>query len=376
VITGASRGIGYEIAKAMSSRIPGATLKLTTRGSANIEGLESQLHKDIGAASSRCVWRRLEMLDKRSIKGLQGAIKKKHGHINFMVNNAAVFYIRANSLADADFYLESKQLLGINYYGLKFAVDTFLPMMEDHSRIVNIGSHLGMIDCINGDEPAAGQLKKAFTDPSLTETELDELVRMFLESTKNGTVMKNGWPNCAYSVSKVAMNAYTGILQRRLDRERPEKNIVVNSVHTGAPHSKMKQGKECIIPREQGAAAVAYMATLGHSDRISDHLSRAAMEAAEDGPRGKVLWHDLRQIEWKADTVRPMAGEKMEGDKEGENVELIEQERAWEAVMSKENTDDSVVPIGEVNEGDTIRTKDEEKVGDVKSKDEEKSAAP
>ena len=38
-----------------------------------------------------------------------------------------------------------------------------------------------------------------------------------------------GWPRCAYTVSKVAVNAYTRILQRRLE-SRGQEDVVIKSV--------------------------------------------------------------------------------------------------------------------------------------------------
>jgi len=309
VVTGASRGIGYAIGKELALRIPHATVKLTTRGTDNMDGLQSVLRSDIGSASDRCVYRRMEVMDPKSVKKLAGVVKKKHGSINILVNNAAVFSCRPNSLDQKEmasfFHKEAQEILKTNYYGLKCVTDNFLPMMSDNARITNIGSHLGMICCVNGDEPFAGELRENFTDTNITEKDLDHLLERFLESIKKGTWEKEGWPSCSYSVSKVAVNAYTGILQRRLDKEMPERGIVVNSVHTGAPHSKMKQKKESTIPREEGAAAVAYVATLGIPD-LACPRSKCLDVFEEKQPRGKILWHDLREIEWTADTVRPM----------------------------------------------------------------------
>lgn len=311
-MTGATRGIGYAIAKELALRIPEATVKLTTRGAENMGALQSVLHSEIGSASDRCVFRRMEVQDPKSVKHLASVVKKKHGRIHILVNNAGVFNMRPNLLDTQEmrhiFHREAHEVLRTNYYGLKCVTENFLPMLADNGRITNIGSHLGMIDCINGDEPFSGDLRKNFTDTNITEADLDHLVNSFLESIKKGTWENDGWPSCSYSVSKVAVNAYTGLLQRRLDKEMPERGILVNSVHTGAPHSKMKQQKESTIPREEGAAAVAYVATLGIPD-LACPRSKCLDVFEDEHPRGKILWHDLREIEWTADTVRPMVNE-------------------------------------------------------------------
>ena len=58
-------------------------------------------------------------------------------------------------------------------------------------------------------------------DPDLTEKELDEMIMSYQRSSTefNSTFEIMGWPRCAYTVSKVAVNAYTRILQKQLDQK-------------------------------------------------------------------------------------------------------------------------------------------------------------
>ena len=68
----------------------------------------------------------------------------------------------------------------------------------------------------------------------------------FQHLAKTGEWEMNGWPNCAYTVSKVAVNVYTRILQRQFDKEG--NGNVVNSIHPGTKHSKIQQ--QSVIPLE------------------------------------------------------------------------------------------------------------------------------
>ena len=56
-------------------------------------------------------------------------------------------------------------------------------------------------------------------DPHLTERDLDEMMMDYLrhctESRDDFEVL--GWPRCSYTVSKIAVNAYTRILQKQLE---------------------------------------------------------------------------------------------------------------------------------------------------------------
>jgi NAD(P)-dependent dehydrogenase (short-subunit alcohol dehydrogenase family) len=51
-------------------------------------------------------------------------------------------------------------------------------------------------------------------------------------SAKGGKHEKEGWPNSAYSVSKVAVSALSFIQQRAFDAD-PREDLVVNAVHPG-----------------------------------------------------------------------------------------------------------------------------------------------
>ena len=86
----------------------------------------------------------------------------------------------------------------------------------------------------------------------------DSLMTEFQEMAKSGDWEANGWPNCAYTVSKVGVNVYTRILQRQFVEEGS--GNVVNSIHPGTKHSKIQQ--QSVIPLEDGAWAIANCACI------------------------------------------------------------------------------------------------------------------
>ena len=74
----------------------------------------------------------------------------------------------------------------------------------------------------------------------------DSLMTEFQQLAKSGDWEANGWPNCAYTVSKVGVNVFTRILQRQFIEEGS--GNVVNSIHPGTKHSKIQQ--QSAIPLE------------------------------------------------------------------------------------------------------------------------------
>ena len=74
---------------------------------------------------------------------------------------------------------EAKQCIRTNYMAFKEVFNHFLPIMAQHSRIVNVGSHLGMVRNI-----PSRHRREAFAQPNITEKQLDELIENFLSEIK------------------------------------------------------------------------------------------------------------------------------------------------------------------------------------------------
>merc|ERR550519_242789 len=210
---------------------------------------------------------------------LMEVIKHQHNTVDILVNNASNYKPRVqnskfdpemNIVLDKAFVMEAKRCIRTNYTFFKEVSNNFLPIMGQDSRIVNIGSHLGLLRNI-----PSPHLRENFALPDITEDTLDALIDIFLVGIERGTqevegVVDIGWPICADTVSKVAVNSYTEILQRRLDTEMPERGIAVN----------------CVESHPNAAEAVAYIATHGMPGVKSIPL-KVSDVTMDQIPRGK-----------------------------------------------------------------------------------------
>ena len=106
----------------------------------------------------------------------------------------------------------------------------------------------------------------------------------FQSLAKAGGWGSEGWPDCPYTVSKVAVNVYTRILQREFDQEG--RGIIVNSIHPGTKHSKIQQ--QSVIPLEDGAYAIANCCCI-----------------PDKSIKGQILWHNLQPVQWEEAVTRP-----------------------------------------------------------------------
>jgi len=281
IVTGASRGIGYATAKELVSRVKSGHIYCTTRGMT--EQLNTIIKEEVGDKAGMVEFHTMEASDIVSIVRLRNKVFEKHGQIDILINNAAMFFYPVQD--PTEHFCQVEKTLQINYWGLKNVCNAFLPMLSDNARIVNMSSHLGHLSSIPG-----AAIKEQLGDPLLTEQQLDSLVLQYQNHCTefNNDFHAAGWPSCSYTVSKVALNAYTRILQRKLE-QKGHPGVVVNSIHPGSKHSKFTQDSP--LTATDAAKAVICTALLAHP---CEH------------PRGKFIWHDLQIINWDQGDLKGM----------------------------------------------------------------------
>nr|CAB3484991.1 unnamed protein product [Digitaria exilis]CAB3487508.1 unnamed protein product [Digitaria exilis] len=153
------------------------------------------------------------------------------------VNNAAVSFneIDTNSVEHAETVLRT------NFYGAKMLTEALLPLFRQSpatSRILNISSQLGLLNKVR--DPS---LKAMLQDEdTLTEAAIEAMASRFLAQVKDGTWGEQGWPKVwtDYSVSKLALNAYSRLLARRLQARGAR--VSVNCFCPGFTRTDMTKG--------------------------------------------------------------------------------------------------------------------------------------
>ena len=276
-----SRGIGLATAKELCSKLKSADIYCTAR--AATEELNQVVRKEVGERADNIGYHSMEVTDIDSIVEFRNMVHAKHGTIDILINNAGQYF--APSEEPVEHMRQVEKTLATNYWGMKNVCKAFLPMLSPTARIVNLSSQLGHLSLIPGPD-----LQRQLGSPDLTEPELDRLVLQYQDSCSafRNNFSQAGWPQCAYTVSKVAVNAYTRILQGQLEEEGRE-NVVVNSIHPGSRHSKISQ--ESPLTATDAAKSVIAVALLAHP---CEH------------PRGKFFWHDLQIIEWDQGSLKGM----------------------------------------------------------------------
>ena len=81
-------------------------------------------------------------------------------------------------------------------------------------------------------------IKEILSSPDLTEEALEDLIIKFEAAAEDGLHCDQGWPNCAYAVSKIALSALTRIQQQMMDFDY-RNDIVINHVYPGLVDTDM-----------------------------------------------------------------------------------------------------------------------------------------
>ncbi|CAM6091824.1 unnamed protein product [Calypogeia fissa] len=245
VVTGANKGIGYEIVRQLAEK--GVTVVLTARGQSRGQAAVDALK----AQGLESIWfHQLDVTSPESVQTLATWLKNTFGGTDILVNNAGVNC--GNALGNALNYDNAKVIVETNYYGVKNVTEGLLRASPAGARIVNVGARMGLYDRLRSQN-----LKNVFKDEDKYTKELiDTLATKYLQDVKMGQTDEEGWiasnPVLApmYSESKIFMNAYAIAVSKSLSRSQPEQHqILASSFCPGITQTDMldisfKQGFE------------------------------------------------------------------------------------------------------------------------------------
>jgi NAD(P)-dependent dehydrogenase (short-subunit alcohol dehydrogenase family) len=213
VVTGANRGLGFEVCRHLARN--GIFVILTARDRTKAEDAAEKLRGE----GYDVIAHQLDVTDGASVSALEHFVRWDYGRLDVLINNAGVFLDQArgiNSLFDAPVVGTLHDTLQPNLFGPLLTCRALIPLMREggYGRVVNVS------------------------------TELASLTRM-----------GDGYPT--YRISKTALNALTRILAAELKGT----GVLVNSASPGWVRTDMG-GPEAPRSVEEGADTIAWLATL------------------------------------------------------------------------------------------------------------------
>jgi 3alpha(or 20beta)-hydroxysteroid dehydrogenase len=162
IVTGAARGTGASIAREFVAE--GATVVVADI----LDGRGEATAAELGAAAR---FRHLDVTDAGGWDALLGDLATRDGHLDVLVNNAAVLHLATIDRTTADAF---ERIMRVNCFGAFLATQRCLPMLRaSHGAIVNIGS----IDSVQGTALTSAYTASKFALRGLTKVTAIENAR-------------------------------------------------------------------------------------------------------------------------------------------------------------------------------------------------------
>ncbi len=135
LVTGASRGIGREVARQAVAK--GAHVAVMARATADLEVLQ----KELGGS---CIVTTADVTDREQVRAAVDAVERETGRVDVLVNNAGVGRYDSFRMTGVD---DVERLMRVNYLGVVNVLDAVVPGMVSRrtGHLVTIGSISGRI---------------------------------------------------------------------------------------------------------------------------------------------------------------------------------------------------------------------------------------
>jgi len=250
LVTGANKGIGYEIVKSLAEKKdPSYRILLGSRSAENAKEALGRLEKETKLSSlSHVVPLIVDLNDEKTIEAAAATVKKDYGGLDILINNAGMAF--KGSVFNEEV---ARTTIGTNYHGTFTVSKHFLPLVKENGRVVNVSSGTSSSALNN----MSAELRAAFMSESLSKSKLDELLAKFTDDVAKGTWKTAGWPGSCYGMSKVGVS----MLTRMQARDNKTKGVLINAADPGWCRTDMA-GPSAPLSSDEGARRVLVPALL------------------------------------------------------------------------------------------------------------------
>src|SRR5579859_7592407 len=219
LITGANKGIGFEIARQLGQR--DIAVLIGARDQARGEAAAQTLR----AEKIDATFVQIDVTSQASIDAAAASIDQTYGKLDILVNNAGIS-VHEGSTPPSELALEDlRKTFDTNFFGVFAVTKAMLPLLRraEAGRIVNLSSEMGSLTTNGSSNGFAAQMP----------------------------------PLLAYNSSKTALNALTVLFAKELR----DTAIKINSVSPGYVATDLN-GHSGYLTTEQGAKVPVSFATL------------------------------------------------------------------------------------------------------------------
>lgn len=137
LITGASTGIGAEVARLLAAR--GAKVAVAARRADKLDAVVAGITAQAGAARAYT----LDVTDKHQVEAVVAAVVADFGKLDVLINNAGLMPIRPMAEANTD---EWDAMIDVNLKGTLYGIAAALPrfLAQSSGHIINLSSVAGV----------------------------------------------------------------------------------------------------------------------------------------------------------------------------------------------------------------------------------------
>lgn len=176
LVTGGNRGIGFEVCRQLANH--GYTVILGSRNLAKGESVAKSL-------SGNIIPKKLDVTSKDDIDALARWLEAEYGHLDVLINNAAIDYDTDQNVLTAD-VSRVERIFETNVFALWRLTQALLPLLQKsaHPRVVNVSSESGALASMTGGTPGYSLSKLALN--GLTQMLASQLEGMLVNAVDPG----------------------------------------------------------------------------------------------------------------------------------------------------------------------------------------------
>ena len=198
LVTGANKGIGFEIVNQLSKK--GHKVILTSRDRKR----GTQAVNRLAEEGLNVHFQQMDVINIEQVEATAKEVKTLFGKVDVLINNAGIMAKGDISMPDTDLSVW-QQTMDINVNGPLIVSKTFIPIMPNGGRIINMSSGGGsMTDSVGGWSPSY----------CVSKSSLNALTRHMAYYLQNNGITVNamcpGWVNTDMGGSSAPRTVYQG----------------------------------------------------------------------------------------------------------------------------------------------------------------------
>ena len=204
VITGANRGIGFELAKRLLKNPSKPNVIMTSRNETLGKAALVEILRQYPTSKESLYYHVLDITNKETYAPFTDWIKSTFGKIDVLVNNAGIK--RDNDAFESDYkspLSDAEKVVGTNYTSTRAFTEFVLPLLASDGKIINISSIRGLY------KYQGKTLYKKLANPGFQPKEIDEVYELFMNAAKNQNFEEAGITGSSYNISKALVTAWT-----------------------------------------------------------------------------------------------------------------------------------------------------------------------